>query len=128
MQECRKCHAKLKKDEEVYCKSCLETEKDDTAAENEATVKAAAQVDDPAAKPERALLEIYVDPERGPICIMNDTVGVTPQMALQLLLYVTEDIRMSLQAARTARNVAMLARDGKTFERVFKGANKRFNK
>jgi len=126
VDKCKRCQAKLTKDEDVYCTACIEAEDDETAAENETKVEAEAQ--DEKAEKKGALLEIYVDPERGPICLMNDEAGVSPQMALQLLLYVTEDIRMSLQAARTARNVAILAKDAKTFGRVFKGANKLFDK
>ena len=121
--KCLKCGEKLKEGEDVYCQTCIDA---DEKPEEEQPQDEEKGVDEEAPVKPQAFIEIHIDEKRGPICILNQELGVTPQLALELLLYVTKDVEMSILSARTARDVATLAKNAKTFERTFKGANRMF--
>jgi uncharacterized Zn finger protein (UPF0148 family) len=120
-KECMKCHAPLKEDEDVYCAACLAAEEEESKQpdppEEDGPEDPSIEEDSP-----RALLTVFIDQKHGPYAVMSD--GVTPLLALELLMYIVEDIKMSLTAAKVAQQIGAMARDAKTFNRLFKGAFK----
>lgn len=113
--KCKRCQKLLTEKEDVYCTTCLKA--DETTEEEETQEEKAPEKPAP-------LVSIFVHETRGPSIIIDDKQGVTPLMALELLLFAVEDLKMNLVAARVAQNIATMSRDEKTFKRLFRGAAK----
>ena len=121
VDKCKRCQAELKEDEDIYCTTCIEA--DEEAEDKEEHFPEAEEK----AEPPKPLVSVFVDDQRGPVVVIDNEQGVTPLMALELLLYATEDLKMNLTAARVAQNIATMSRDEKTFKRLFRGAGKKIH-
>lgn len=118
IDKCKRCHTLLKKDEDIFCNMCLAADAKEVEAEVEGEEKEKVE------EKKGPLLSVYVDDARGPILVVDSEQGMTPMSALELMLYLTEDLKMNLTAARVAQNIASMSRDKKTFDRLFRGASK----
>lgn len=121
VDKCKRCRVKLTEEEDIFCTACLKADSDAEEAEDKA--KEGPPEED--SKAPRPLISIFLHDTHGPTIVIDDKQNVTPMLALELLLYAVEDLKMNLTAARVAQNIATMSRDEKTFKRLFRGAAKK---
>ena len=81
--KCLKCGHELDEDEDVYCQTCIDADEKPEEEQPQDEEKGVDPEKEPA-KPQ-AFIEIHIDEKRGPICILNQELGVTPQLVVMAI-------------------------------------------